>query len=291
MASRQELTAAEWARIAPVLPARETRRTYHTDHRRVLTGMLYRHATGCAWRDLPARFGPWSTVASRERRWTREGLWGRILAVLQGELAEAGRIDWKLWCIDGSHVRAHRVAAGAGGKPAPGEPADHALGRSRGGFTTKLHLVPDGHGLPLAVALSAGQAHESVHATRVLEAVRVPRRRPGRPRRRPSALAGDKCYSYPTIRHWLRRHGVQAVIPERADQVRQRATRPGRKPYFDLAVYRRRSAIECTVGALKEARAVATRYEKLAIHYLALVQISMIRLLVRRLEHPLSHRA
>jgi transposase len=175
------IKVAEWTRIAPLLPARETRGTYYADHRRVLKGMLYRHATGCAWRDLPPRYGPWSTVASRQRRWTHEGLWGRILAALQGELAEAGRIDWELWCIDGSHVRAHRVAAGAGENRPPGEPADHALGRSRGGFTTKLHLVTDGHGLPLAVALSAGQAHESVHATRVLDAVRVPRRRPGRP--------------------------------------------------------------------------------------------------------------
>ncbi len=125
----------------------------------------------------------------------------------------------------------------------------------------------------------------------MLDAVRVPRSAPGRPRRRPAALAGDKGYSYPAIRARLRRHGVRAAVPERADQVRQRARRPGRKPAFDRAAYRRRSAIECTVGALKEARAVATRYEKLAIHYLALVQISMIRLLVRRLEHPLPHKA
>ena len=81
------------------------------------------------------------------------------------------------------------------------------------------------------------------------------------------------------------------MIPERADQVGQRAHRAGRKPYFDRSAYRRRSAIECTIGALKEARAVATRFEKLAIHYLALVQISMIRLLVRRLDRPLSHDA
>ncbi|GLC28171.1 hypothetical protein rosag_46840 [Roseisolibacter agri] len=73
--------------------------------------------------------------------------------------------------------------------------------------------------------------------------------------------------------------------------MRQRAHRPGRRPRFARAAYRRRSAIECTVGALKEARAVATRYEKLAIHYLALVQLSMIRFLVRRLERPLPHKA
>lgn len=171
-----------------------------------------------------------------------------------------------------------------------GEPRDHALGRSRGGFTTKIHLVTDGRGLPLAAALSAGQAHESRHAARVLGAVRVPRSGPGRPRRRPTALAGDKGYSYPSVRAWLRRRGIRAVIPERRDQVARRAHRPGRKPQFDRTAYRRRSAIECTVGALKEARAVATRYEKLAIHYLALVQLSMIRLLVRRLGRPLSHR-
>ena len=121
MASRHEVTTAEWVgRPAPLLPARETRGTYYADHRRVLNGMPYRHATGCAWRDVPKRSGPWSTVASRQRRWTREGLWDRILAMLQGELADTGRIDWKLWCIDGSHVRAHRHAAGAGGKAARG---------------------------------------------------------------------------------------------------------------------------------------------------------------------------
>jgi transposase len=109
MAHRHERTAAEWARIAPLFPARETRGTYDEDHRRVLDGMLYRHATGCAWRDLPERDGPWSTVASRQRRWAREGLRARILAALQRELADAGRIDWALWLaapggVEGSPV-------------------------------------------------------------------------------------------------------------------------------------------------------------------------------------------
>jgi transposase len=168
-----------------------------------------------------------------------------------------------------------------------GEPADHALGRSRGGFTTKLHLVTDGTGLPLAVALSAGQAHESRYATPLLDSVRVPRQAPGRPRRRPAALAGDKGYSYPAIRAWLRRFGVRAVIPERRDQVERRAHRPGRKPTFDRAAYRRRHVIENCVGWLKEARGVATRFEKLAIHYLGLLKLGMIRMLLRRLT-PLS---
>lgn len=133
MVCRHELSEAEWARIAPLLPPRETRGTYYREHRAVLNGMLYRLATGCPWRDLPERYGPWSTVASRFRRWTREGLWDRILRVLRRELDAAGQIDWGLWCIDGSHVRAHRVAAGAGEKTGP-----------RGATSASLPITPSG---------------------------------------------------------------------------------------------------------------------------------------------------
>lgn len=130
MVRRHELTDAEWARIAPLLPPVETKGTYYQPHRQILNGMLYRLCTGCGWRDLPERYGPWSTVASRLRRWTREGLWDRILAALQRDLDAVGQIDWELWCIDGTHVRAHRVAAGAGKKHASA-PAPRRAGRSR----------------------------------------------------------------------------------------------------------------------------------------------------------------
>ena len=124
MPRRHELSDEEWARIAPLLPPRPTKGTYYKDHRVVLNGMLHRLATGCAWRDLPERYGPWPTVASRQRRWTREGLWDRLLRALARDLDAAGQIDWELWCLDGTSVRAHRAAAGAGEKhgraPRPG---------------------------------------------------------------------------------------------------------------------------------------------------------------------------
>jgi len=170
-----------------------------------------------------------------------------------------------------------------------GEPEDHALGRSRGGFTTKLHLVTDGTGLPLAVVLSTGQAHESQYVAEVLDAVHIPRRTPGRRRQWATAVAGDKGYSYPHSRAWLRTHHVRAVIPERRDQVRRRGHRPGRKPTFDPAAYGRRHVIENCVGWLKEARGIATRFEKLAIHYLGLLKLGIIRNLLRRSAF-LSHR-
>jgi transposase len=163
------------------------------------------------------------------------------------------------------------------------EPTDHALDRSRGGWGTKLHLVTDGCGLPLAVQVNAGQAHESLFAEPVFDAVRIVQPH-GPPRRRPEKLAGDRGHSYPRIRRWLRKHHAGAVIPKRRDQIAQRRGRP---PEFDPPQYRRRNVIERCVSWLKEARAVATRFEKLAVHYLGCIKLAMIR---RHLRAILSNR-
>jgi transposase len=147
------------------------------------------------------------------------------------------------------------------------------LGRSRGGFSSKIHLVCDGKGTPLAVTVTAGQRHESTAFEATIDGVLVRRRR-GRPRRRPRRLAGDKAYSCRRIRRWLRRRRIKAVIPERKDQV---ARRRGRPPAFDREAYRRRNVVERCVGWLKECRRLATRYEKLAVNFLAMVKLAMIK--------------
>lgn len=115
---RHELSDEEWALLQPLLPPCRTRGRYYLDHRRLLNGMLFRINTGIPWRDLPERYGPWQTVYSRYRRWSRSGLWDRILTALQRELDATGQIEWSLWCIDGSNVRAHKAAAGGGKKSA-----------------------------------------------------------------------------------------------------------------------------------------------------------------------------
>ena len=113
-----------------------------------------------------------------------------------------------------------------------------------------------------------------------MNAVRVPQPR-GRPRTRPFRVAGDKAYSFRRIRDWLRRHCIAAVIPERSDQIARR----GRRPLsFDKHTYRRRSVIECCIGWLKECRAVATRFEKLAVNYLAMVKLAIIQRHLRILD-------
>ena len=152
-----------------------------------------------------------------------------------------------------------------------------ALGRSRGGWGSKVHLVVDGHGVPLAATITAGQAHESKHAAATLEKVRLPNGK-GRPQRRPRKLAGDKGYSYPAVRAYLRRRGILPVIPTRKNQ--------RSNPRFDRTTYRQRNVIERCVGWLKENRQLATRHAKLAANYLATVKLAMIRRCLCLLHDP-----
>jgi len=157
-------------------------------------------------------------------------------------------------------------------------PEGEALGRSRGGFSTKLHLACDGKGRPLSVVLTPGQRNGSTQLEGLLDAVRVPRPEgsPGRPRKRPVHLLADRGYSFESCRELLRRRGISHTIPERKDQKERRAGRPGRRPGFDREAYRRRNVVERCVNRLKQWRAIATRYEKRAVNYRAMVVIASL---------------
>lgn len=115
---RHELSDQEWALLEPLLPRQQTAGRHYRDHRSILNGMLFHLSTGVPWRDLPERYGPWQTVYSRHRRWCRSGLWDTILAALQRELDATGQIEWSIWSLDGSNVRAHKAASGGGKKSA-----------------------------------------------------------------------------------------------------------------------------------------------------------------------------
>jgi len=114
-----------------------------------------------------------------------------------------------------------------------------------------------------------------MEATMELVAVRCPS---GQQRRRPDALAGDKGYSYPRVRQWLRAHGIRSVIPLREDQ---RAKQYRTDLAFDREAYKDRNVVERCVGWLKECRRILTRFEKLAVNYLAMIKIAMIERLLR----------
>jgi transposase len=112
---RGDTSDAQWKLIEPLLP-RQKRGGKWNDHRRMFDGILWVLRTGAPWRDLPERYGPWGSVYHRFNRWKKDGTIDKILKALRIRLDKDGYIDWDLWCVDGSSVRASRSAAGASKK-------------------------------------------------------------------------------------------------------------------------------------------------------------------------------
>jgi len=118
------------------------------------------------------------------------------------------------------------------------------------------------------VHITPGQTHEAAAFEETVNAVRIGRGR------RPERLAGDKGYDIPRIRRWLRRRRIGAVIPEKS---KPHGRKPGRPPAFDEHAYRRRNIIERCIGWLKHARRIATRFEKTAVNFLAMLKLALIQ--------------
>lgn len=287
--ARHDLTDAQWELLETLLPAPPSRgrpRCYGL--RSMIDAVRWRTRVGAPWRDVPARYGPWWRAYALYRAWQADGTWERIEAALVARADAAGKVAWRV-SVDSTTCRAHVHAAGARRDSAlrvDGEPADHALGASRGGWSTKVHAAVDARCGVLARLLTAGQVGDCPMMVPVLEAIRVARTGPGRPRKRPERVLADKAYSSRANRAWLAAHHIRATIPVKADQAANRArrgSRGGRPPTFDPIAYKDRNTVERCFGHLKQHRAFATRYDKLAMRYQTTTHIASINHWLKRL--------
>ncbi|MFD7771302.1 IS5 family transposase [Streptomyces sp. NPDC059787] len=260
------LTDAQWARIQPLPPDRTPKRGGRRhDHRQVIGAIAFKYRTGTPWMDLPEHFGSWKGAHNRLRKWAADGTWEKVSTALLAQADAEGDLGWVV-AVDSTIVRAHQHAAGARQKGPRRASRHRALGRSRGGPTTKIHLAADSRCRPLAFALTPGQAGDAPAFTEVMARLRVPRPT-DRTRTAPDVVLADKAYSSRAIRTHLRRRGIRAVIPQPADQAANRkrlGSRGGRPPAFDRDAYKQRNTVERCINKLKQWPGLATRYDKTA---------------------------
>ena len=271
--SRHDLTDREFNAIRHLLPTQRPKKPGRpwTNHRIVINGILWILKTGSPWRDLPDEFGKWQTVYARFRRWICDDLWRRIYRTLLTRVDALEKIDRSLWCVDGSVVRAHRCASGMMEQSEEND-GFVALGRSRGGYSTKMHVLCDGRGTLLGITLTGGQRNESTEFDNLIDHCALSLHRYDS---RPAAIAGDKGYSSKAIREHIERRFIEPVIASRANETRDES--------FNRDLYRNRNIVERLIGWLKESRRIATRYDKLSCSYIAFVYIAATRRLIQLL--------
>ena len=240
---RTMLTDNSWKKLKELLL--ESGRIYNKlEHRNTLEGILYRMRTGIPWRDLPPHFGQWSTVFRRFNLWSKKG----ILSFIFKQLSKIADTEWLF--IDGSIVKAHQHSSGA---------KDESIGKSRGGHTTKIHLVVDSFGFPVNFELTGGHRNDIVMAECVIE--QAP----------PCDLVvADKGYDSQSFRDYLHEHkGAKAVIPRRKDNTKKNKE-------MDWAMYKHRHLVENAFARIKHFRAISTRYDKLERNYAAMLALSFV---------------
>lgn len=231
-------------------PAKQSARDF-------MEAVIWTIRTGTPWRDLPRELGKWHTVYTRYRRWEATGVWKRLWKALNKESLEEAVICF----IDSTTVRAHQHAAGAPGKTEE----ESALGRSRGGLTTKIHVAAVDENHTAVIQLTPGQGSDcaqfrSIYAELPEENVI-------------ETTAGDKGYDTNEIRAILTEDGIAPVIPGRSNR-----TEP---IVYDKIKYKERNRIERFFNKLKHFRRIATRYEKHSFTFLAMIHIAAALISVR----------
>lgn len=202
--------------------------------------------TGIQWRDLPERFGRWNSVFKRFNLWSKKG----VLQKLFQSISSDNDPEWLF--IDGSIVKAHQDSSGAASS------SDEAIGKSRGGSSTKIHLAVDSGGLPVYFEISGGQINDIVHAQSLVSAVP-----------KSCSVTADKGYDSDNFRAFIKANGSIANIP------RKENSKTG-NGHMDWCLYKYRHLVENAFLRIKRYRGIATRYDKLARNYASNVALAFV---------------
>ena len=211
----------------------------------MVEAILYILRTGIPWRDLPQRFGSWSTVYSRWRRWIAKGIWSRMLSVL------ALRAHGTTRFADSTHIKLHQDGAGP-----PGGQDSQGIGKTKGGLNTKLTVLVDSRGRAVSLSVHAGPRNDVKAVESHLCLLR------GR------TLVADKGFDSDNLRSLVYEQNGDCCIPRRA--------RCGGQRPFRRRLYRRRHRVENFFCRIKRHRRISTRYDKLASTFFAFVQLATI---------------
>jgi len=221
-----------WGQILKIL---DGMRGLHTEDeeslRQFLEGVWFVCRSGCQWRLLPVCYGNWRSVHRRFKRWSEKKIWEELMKAIADP-------DRETHMIDATIVRAH--ACSAGYKKDKG--AEEALGRSKGGFTTKIHALVDALGNPLSFTLTAGQRHDITQAERLTQNLER------------TTLIADKGYDSNTLVENLQNKGCTVVIPPKKNRKNPRA--------YDAHIYKERHLIEGFFGKIKHFSRVFSRFDK-----------------------------
>ena len=249
-----------WKELSKVLEdVRPKRGAPGNDIRLFIEAVLYIARTGIPWRDLPSFFGKWEAIYARFRRWEKSGIWLKLWEKLQHPRFKKAR---KLF-VDSTIVRAHRHAAGAS-KKSGGQEAQ-GLGRSRGGFSTKLHAGCTDEKTSVSLVLTAGQCNDAPIFDIVIEEIPKDNNL--------EDVAADKGYDSNHIREKINEKEMNPVIPPRKNRKEQIA--------YDKETYALRNQVERWFGKIKEFRRIATRYEKLSKTFMAFIHLVSVFVIVR----------
>jgi transposase len=245
-----EITEEQYARIKDSLPVQ--RGNVSLSNLQFLNAVLYVAEHGCKWRGLPKRFGNWHTIYTRMNRWSKSGAMDRVFEKLQ--LEQIVRIRIEAFSLDSTSVKVHPDGTGALKKNGP-----QSIGKSRGGWTTKIHMVAADARTAITFALSPGNAHDAPEGRELLRDLGS---FPGMP------VIMDRAYEGNETRQLVLALDMVPVVPPKSNRVE-----PWR---YDRALYKKRNEIERLFRRLKGYRRIFSRFEKLDCVFLAFLCFALI---------------